>query len=239
MAKVYNDDFDEDIVPVSATFSTAMSSADDYNRDESNKQTLGIFKSVINFANALKEINTKESMTNLKNMTDFISTTYLNYRFQNGLIAEDMKRNLLSRFNEVMVSCTPAELTEMYRAINEAGTADLDRIFGSRSGGININMQGPTHNVYDNHVENQLNQQQNVYSNNENVMKSLEPKTVSSMTKMAEAAGVWGQIGVPRQNQVEYKPAEKIQTGPEKIANMLDATFHEIKAEEKKKLNEE
>ena len=79
----------------------------------------------------------------------------------------------------------------------EAGVADLDRIFGARSGGININMQGPTHNVYDNHVENQLNQQQNVYSNNENVMKSLEPKTVSSMTKMAEAAGVWGQIGVP------------------------------------------
>ena len=100
-------------------------------------------------------------------------------------------------------------------------------------------MQGPTHNVYDNHVENQLNQQQNVYSNNENVMKSLEPKTVSSMTKMAEAAGVWGQIGVPRQSQVEYKPAEKIQTGTEKIATMLDATFHEIKAEEKKKLNEE
>lgn len=239
MANYYNDDFEEDMVPVKGCGSSGMISADDYNRDESNKHTLGIFKSVINFANALKEINSKESASTLKNMTDFISQTYLNYRFQNGLIAEDMKRNLLSRFNEVMVSCTPAELTDMYRAINEAGVADLDRIFGARSGGININMQGPTHNVYDNHVENQLNQQQNVYSNNENVMKSLEPKTVSSMTKMAEAAGVWGQIGVPRQSQVEYKPAEKIQTGTEKIATMLDATFHEIKAEEKNKLNEE
>lgn len=239
MAGSYNDDFEEDIVPVKGGYSSGMVSADDYNRDENNSMTLSAVKSVLNLANALKEINTKETAASLKSMTDFISTTYLNYRFQNGLVAEDIKRNLLARFNEVMVSCTPAELTDMYRAINEAGVADLDRIFGARSGGININMQGPTHNVYDNHVENQLNQQQNVYSNNENVMKSLEPKTVSSMTKMVEAAGVWGQIGVPRQNQVEYKPEEKIKTGTEKITEMLDATFHEIKAEEKQKLNEE
>ena len=57
MANYYNDDFEEDMVPVKGCGSSGMISADDYNRDESNKNTLGIFKSVINFANALKEIN--------------------------------------------------------------------------------------------------------------------------------------------------------------------------------------
>lgn len=241
MSRYDDDDFEEGIVPIAGGLSASMQSSDDYNNAEDNERLLSKLNALSDLAATLKTNSSKENLSNFKYMTDFLGSAFINTRLQNGLVSESIKKNILDRFNEIMPSCTPQELTDMFRAISEAGVPDLDRIFGPRSGGINITMQGgnTTHNNYDNHVENQLNQTQNVYGNDK-AMKDLTPDAVSGISKFAEAAGLYKQLGVPKQNQVEYKPAEKIPASvQEKVSSMIDANFEEIKQEEKKYMNED
>lgn len=241
MTRYDDDDFDNDVVPVSGGYASTLQDVDEYNEQEDNQSLVKKLNALNDLATTLRNTNSRESLSNLKYMTDFLGSAFINTRLKNGLISEDIKKSILNRFNELMPSCTPQELTDMFRAISDAGVPDLDRIFGPRSGGINITMQGGTtnHNVYDNHVENQLNQtQQNVYANDK-AIKELTPAAIGGISKFAEAAGIFKQVGVPRQNQVEYKPEEKLPTVNEKVSEMIDANFEEIKAEEKKYMNED
>ena len=236
----YDDDFEDELVPVSnGTAINSYSSEED--EDEDQSYLLKKLNAVSNLATKMRENNSKETLSNMRFAIDVIAHTFLEHRLKNGLKAEDMKKALIERFWEVLPSCTPQEMTDMFRAISDSGVADLDRLLGPRNGGININMQGPTttNNVYDNRVENQINQtQQNVYANDK-ASKALSQEAITSIGKFTEAADLFKQIGIPRQNQVEYKPAEKLPDKQKEMAEAIDANFEEIKKDEKKYMNED
>lgn len=240
MSRYDDEDLDNEIIPVHSPFRTEVYGDD--GSDEDISEMTAKVSNCVKLADSLEKLNISENAQKIKKTMEYISQTYLMNRLQNGIKSEDMKRSVMARINEIITSFSPQELINLYTAISDAGTPDLDRLFGDGSSGININMQGPTtnHNVYDNSVKNtQVNQTANFQYANDKDIKGLDVGTVKKMGKITEVTNLFKAFEIPRQAQVEYKPEEKIETTQDKQSDLIEANFEEIKSEEKKFMNED
>lgn len=239
MSRFGDEDFEDDVVPGTEKFTE--SDYHNYMDEEDDDYVINKFKSIGKLAKSLSEVNSHEQENSLKKSLDVLTSVFMANRLENGLKAEDLKRKMLSRMTSILDAFTPTEIIQAYKLISDASNPDLEKMLGSGKSGININMGGPTMNNYDNSITNtQVNQiaQQTDYSNDK-AIKQISQEEMKRIGNLSEISNIFKEMNLPRQNQIEYNPNEKIVTNEQKIANMIEANFKEIKEEEIKKLNED